>query len=117
MPFGREWQDAANETGRELGISHLCCPNGCYPCGTSYYQTGEHHYDCCRETICNEYAWGKQLAAYLTIEEKFNVALWLEVEKEFKAKLAERPKVRVRYEGRQPAGKEVHQHVVARPQR
>jgi hypothetical protein len=114
--FDHEAQEKANQIGRDIGTVHLCCPDGCYPCGSSYYGSGRHDGDCCQETICNDRAWTKQVEAYLTVEEKFNIALWLEVEKEFKESLASRPKVRVRYEGMAEApAKKVHHHVVAKP--
>jgi hypothetical protein len=97
MPFGGEWQEAANRTGSELGIVHLCCPLGCYPCGSQFYGSGYHTEGCCSHTLCNERAWRKQVAAYLTVEEKFNIALWLEVEKAFVEELEAKPKVRVRH--------------------
>jgi hypothetical protein len=123
MPFGYEWQQAANDTGQELGIVHLCCPSGCYPCGSTYYQSGRHNRECCEETICNERAWRKQVEAYLTVEEKFNIALWLEVEKAYVEELAAKPKVRVRHVERE-AGLPAHARArakakaekVARPQ-
>jgi hypothetical protein len=116
MPYNYEAQETADRIGKELGTVHLCCPNGCYPCGSQYYGNGRHEHDCCAEDICNPRAWTKQVEAYLTVEEKFNIALWLEVEKEFKEQLAARPKVRVRYQGMAEAPvKEVHEHVVAKP--
>lgn len=99
--------DAVDEAG-------MACDRGCFVCGPSG-QRQRHNgtTGCCNSTMCNTHRWRDQTIWWLSVEEKFNYALWLEVEKTtqeewaaaeevFREELRSTPKVHIKQVPRPP---------------
>ena len=91
----------------------MACDRGCFECGPSGQRLRHNGTGCCGSTICSPPRWAEQVERWLSIEEKFNYALWVEVEKAtqeawcaaeeaFREELQNKPKVYVRQEPRPP---------------
>jgi hypothetical protein len=94
-------------------MNEWACNQGCFVCGPAGQRLNHVNTECCRSTQCHHDRWRAQITTWLTTEEKFNTTLWLEVEKqawddwlaaevEFREELAEKPRVYVRHERRDP---------------
>jgi hypothetical protein len=94
-------------------MTEWACARGCFACYPDAEARGYHDTGCCGSTLCEPERWSHQVVTWLTTEEKFNIALWLEVEKAtqqewceaeatFKAELAAKPKTYVKWVAREP---------------
>lgn len=60
----------------------VACDQGCFACGPAGQRRNHVGTDCCHSTLCIPDRWRHQVVNWLTTEERFNIALWLEVEKD-----------------------------------
>lgn len=98
--------DAVDEAG-------MACDRGCFVCGPSGQRLHHNGTGCCNSTMCDSPQWYRQTMLWLTIEQRFNYALWLEVEKAtmnewaaaeevFREELRSKPKAFVKQVARKP---------------